>query len=186
MIKLLLVMLISVWMSAPFNAGASDDPVANEKTVFEGLKKEFPPDRIINVEQFRKVWEDVLAGKRQAYLLDLRTDQEFYTFHIEGADHIHAGHVYTIPKNIKNTEAEIFLFCRTSHRAFYVGHFLRQYGYKNLWAVEGGMVAWMKAGYPLVNQYMGRFVATYQDFQKDYNLDFREDGKYRVREFHPY
>lgn len=184
--KLVGSVIASLFILLPFSAVAADDPVANEKTVFEGLKKEFPQDRIINIEQFKKVWEDVLAGKRKAYLLDLRTDQEFYTFHVEGADHIHAGHVYLVPKKIPDTDADIYLLCRTAHRAFYVGHFLRQYGYRNLWAVDGGMVAWIKAGYPVVNQYMGKFVPTYQDFQKDYNLDFREDGKYRVREFHPY
>jgi len=166
---------------------AADDPVAGEKAVFAKLKEEFPKDHIISVEQFKKVWEDVLAGKMpNTYLLDLRTHPEFNTFHIEGADHIHAGHVYTIPGKIKDTNATIYLLCRTGHRAYYVGHFLRQYGYKNLWVVDGGMVAWMKAGYPLVNQFMGHFTAQYADFQKDYAPDFREDGKYRVREFHPY
>jgi rhodanese-related sulfurtransferase len=162
------------------------DPVANEKMIFEELKKEVPADRIINVEKFKTIVDEVNAGKKNAYLLDLRSANEFYTFHIEGADNIHAGHVYTIPKKIPDVNAELYVYCRTSHRAFYIAHFLKKYGYKNFWIVKGGMVDWLKAGYPVVNQYMGKFVAKYENFDKDYNLDFRETGKFRVREFHPY
>lgn len=160
------------------------DPVANEKKIFEELNKEISAEKIINVEQFKKIVDDVNAGKKNAYLLDLRSADEFYTFHIEGADNIHAGHVYTIPKKIPDVKSELYIYCRTSHRAFYIAHFLKKYGYNNFYVVKGGMVEWLKAGYPVVNQYMGRFVAKYENFDKDYNLDFREKN-YRVREFHP-
>lgn len=162
------------------------DLVANEKKLFAELNKDLPADSILTVEQFKAIVDEVNAGTKKAYLLDLRSAPEFYTFHIEGADNIHAGHVYTIPKNIPDPNAEIYIYCRTSHRAFYVAHFLRQYGYRNFKIVKGGMVEWLKAGYPVVNQYMGKFVAKYENFDKDYNLDYRETGKYRVREFHPY
>jgi rhodanese-related sulfurtransferase len=162
------------------------DLVASEKKIFAELNKEIPADRIINVEQFKKIVDEVNAGTKKAYLLDLRSAPEFYTFHVEGADNIHAGHVYTIPKNIPDANAELYIYCRTSHRAFYVAHFLQEYGYKNMWIVKGGMVEWLKAGYPVVNQYMGKFVAKYENFDKDYSLDYRETGKFRVREFHPY
>lgn len=162
------------------------DLVASEKKIFAELNKEIPADQIINVEQFKKIVDEVNAGTRKAYLLDLRSAPEFYTFHIDGADNIHAGHVYTIPKKITDANAEIYIYCRTSHRAFYIAHFMKQYGYTNFKIVKGGMVAWLKAGYPVVNQYMGKFVAKYENFDKDYNLDYNEAGKYRVREFHPY
>lgn len=162
------------------------DLAANEKAIFTELNKAIPADRIVTVEQFKTIVDEVNAGTRNAYLLDLRSAPEFYTFHIDGADNIHAGHVYTIPKKIKDANAEMYIYCRTSHRAFYVAHFLTQYGYKNFKIVKGGMVDWLKAGYPVVNQYMGKFVAKYENFDKEYNLDYNETGKYRVREFHPY
>ncbi len=162
------------------------DLVANEKAIFTELNKEIPADRIITVEQFKAIVEEVNAGTRKAYLLDLRSAPEFYTFHIDGADNIHAGHVYTIPKKITDANAEIYIYCRTSYRAFYIAHFMKQYGYTNFKIVKGGMVDWLKSGYPVVNQYMGKFVAKYENFDKDYSLDYNEAGKYRVREFHPY
>jgi rhodanese-related sulfurtransferase len=166
-------------------AMAGDNPLEdNEKAVHKGFADAIPADKIINVDQFHKVWEEVLAGKRNAYLIDVRTHPEFYAFHIEGTDHIHAGHVYTIPKKIKDPNAEIYIWCRTSHRAKYVAGFLYKYGYKNVWVYGEGVVGWAKAGYPFVNQFTGKFKITeyYQNF------DEMKDGKpiWRIREFHPY
>ncbi|NOQ46972.1 MAG: hypothetical protein GQ559_09940 [Desulfobulbaceae bacterium] len=175
--------MLSVAVAFPCSA-LEADLVAVEKQIYADFKKEVAPENIITVEQFKSIVDEVNAGKRNAYILDLRMAEEFYTFHIEGADNIHAGHVYTIPKNIKDPNAEIYIFCRTSHRAYYVAHLMTKYGYTNVKILEGGMVSWLKAEYPVVNQYMGRFVAKYADFKKDYNKDFR-DKNYRVREFHP-
>jgi len=183
------VMLAGIFFAiCPLTCGAAEavDLLANEKKIFAEFNRDFPADRILSVAQFKTIVDEVNAGERQAYLLDLRSSNEFYTFHIEGADNIHAGHVYTIPRYISDPEAEIYIYCRTSHRAFYVAHFLQQYGYRNLRIVKGGMVAWIKAGYPVVNQYMGKFVASFADFDRDYSFDYKETGKYRVREFHPY
>ena len=172
--------------SGVFAAGNKVDPAATEKQVHQEMRKEISAEKIIGVEEFKKIVDEVNDGKRKAYIVDLRSAPEFYTFHIEGADNIHAGHFYTIPKAIPDAGAELYIFCRTSHRAFYIAPYLQKFGYTNMKIVDGGMLAWIKAGYPVVNQYMGKFTPKYEDFSKDYSPDFRETGKYRVREFHPY
>jgi rhodanese-related sulfurtransferase len=166
-------------------AMAADNPLVDgEKAVHKTFADAIPADRIINTDQFYKVWQDVMEGKKKAYLIDVRTHPEFYAFHIEGTDHIHSGHVYTIPKKITDPNAEIYIWCRTSHRAKYVAGFLYKYGYKNVWMWDGGVVDWAKAGHPFVNQFAGRIKITeyYQNF------DEMKDGKpiWRIREFHPY
>ncbi|HMK66096.1 MAG TPA: rhodanese-like domain-containing protein [Thermodesulfobacteriota bacterium] len=179
--KLLVLLSLVVIFLSLGGVCLAQDPVAGEKKVWtEEFNKFIPRDKIIGVEQFKKVWEEVLAGKRKAYLLDVRSHPEFYAFHIEGSDHIHAGHVYTIPKRIPDPNTEIYVFCRTNHRANYVTGFLYKYGYKNVYMFDGGVVGWAKAGLPFVNQFVGRFQIT------EYSQEFKEDGKYRVREFHPY
>lgn len=162
---------------------AEDNPLKAQEG--EILKQEFeseiPSDKIIDVDQFYKVYQEVMAGKKEAYLIDVRTHEEFYAFHIEGTDHIHAGHMYTIPKKIKDPNAEIYIWCRTSHRARYVTGFLYKYGYKNVYMFDGGVVAWAAAGHPFVNQFTGKFKITkYRKYPSEAEKSFR------IREFHPY
>jgi rhodanese-related sulfurtransferase len=179
--KNIIIVLAAVMVTAGFTGGAlAQDLQANEKKIHGEFKSLVPKDKVISIEQFKPIHDEILSGKRKAYILDCRTHPEFYAFHIEGADHIHAGHMYTIPRKIKDPNAEIYAFCRTQHRSFYVGGFLYKYGYKNIYVVEGGLVGWVKAGNPVVNQFAGKFVVT------EYHKNFDETGKYRIREFHPY
>ncbi len=159
-----------------------DNPLrAQEKKVNKSFAGVIPADRIIGVDQFYRVYQDVMAGKKQAYLIDVRTHPEFYAFHIEGTDHVHAGNMYTIPKKIKDSNAEVYIWCRTSKRAKYVAGFLYKYGYKNVWLYNEGVIGWAKAGHPFVNQFTGKFkIIEYRKFPSDAEKSFR------LREFHPY
>ena len=167
---------------------AGDNPLrAKEKQLH---KSEFlgaiPADKIIGVDAFKKVYDEVMAGTRKAYLIDTRTHPEFYAFHIEGTDHIHAGHMYTIPKKIKDKDAKIVVWCRTKKRQAYVSQKLVEYGYTNVWTLKEGIVGWIKAGHPVCNQFTGLFRIT------EYHKYFMEMDKktgaplYRIRKFHPY
>lgn len=178
--RAILLLIVALFFIGMPGFGAAEDLRANEKAVHEEFKNLVPKDKVINVEQFKKIHDEVLSGARKAYMIDCRTHPEFYAFHIQGSDHIHAGHMYTIPEKIEDPNAEIYCFCRTQHRAFYVAGFLYKYGYKNVHVVDGGIVGWVKAGYPVVNQFAGKFVVT------EYQKDFKEEGEYRIREFHPY
>lgn len=164
-------------------AVAGDNPLKEQeaKVLKEEFVSQIPADHIIGVDQFYKVYQEVMAGKREAYLIDVRSHPEFYAFHIEGTDHIHSGHMYTIPKKIPDPNAEIYVWCRTSHRAKYVAGFLYKYGYKNVYLYNGGVVGWAAAGHPFVNEFTGEFVI------KRYRKHPSEQEKsYRIREFHPY
>ena len=142
---------------------AADNPLAaGEKKVHGEFLKVLPKDKLKTVDDLYAKWQEVIAGKSAAYLLDVRSHPEFDNFHIEGSCHIHAGHMYTIPKKIKDPNAEIWVFCRTQHRAVYVAGFLYKYGYKNVYTVvkdakgvSGGIVGWIKKGYPIVNYFFG-------------------------------
>ncbi|RJR18927.1 MAG: rhodanese-like domain-containing protein [Desulfobacteraceae bacterium] len=158
---------------------------AKEKEIWSKACASVPKDRQLNVEQFKKLYDDVVAGKEKAYLIDTRTHPEFYAFHIPYTDHVHAGHMYTIPSLIKDKDAKIVVFCRTHKRQCYVAEKLIAYGYTNVWAFNDGIVGWIKAGYPVCNQFTGLFKIT------EYSKEFKEmdkEGKpmYRIREFHPY
>lgn len=164
---------------------------ANEKAAWEKACTVFPLERQLNIEQFKKIYDKVMAGQEETYLVDLRTHPEFYAGHIPGTDHIHAGHMYTFPKKIRNKDAKIVLWCRTHKRGSYVGERLVQYGYTNVWWYKGGIVGWIKAGYPLCNKFMGLFKVTeYHKYflgkYKNGPKKGKEKDPYLIREFHPY
>jgi len=175
-------------------ASASDNPLNDqEKAYHKEFSSIIPADKIIDIFKLHEIWTKAMADpeyRKKIYLLDVRSHPEFYDFHIRGTDHIHAGHMYTIPKQIPDPNAEIYVFCRTSHRTKYVTAFLYRYGYKNVYCVsdtvkdgkkyEGGVVGWAMAGYPFVSQFAGEFVIT------TYSKQTVEKGEYNVREFHPY
>jgi len=161
---------------------AGDNPLEDgEKAVHQEFKALVPADKWISIDDFSKIHEEVLAGKRNAYMLDIRTHPEFYAGHIVGTDHIHAGHMYTIPKAIKDPNAEIYVMCRTTHRSPYVAGFLYRYGYKNVYVVKDGVVGWMASGREVCNQFMGKFKV------HEYHKQFVGDkDPFKIREFHPY
>ncbi len=174
---------------------AGNNPLkANEHKVWKGFVNSIPANRFIDVFKLHEVWKKAMADpayRKKIYLIDVRTDSEFNAFHIEGTDHIQAGHMYVIPKKIKDPNATIYVWCRTSHRAKYVGGFLYKYGFKNVYVVSGttrngkkyhgGVVGWAEAGFPFVNQFTGTFyIRAYRAHPS------RAEMSYRIRMWHPY
>jgi len=187
--KMFIVTLAVVFMLGAVGFALADDSKMlqdNEKMVWEKATKTVPAERQLTTEQFKKLYDDVMAGKEKAYLIDTRTHPEFYAFHIPYTDHVHAGHMYTIPKLIKDKNAKIVLWCRTYKRQAYVSEKLVEYGYTNVWTYKDGIVGWIKAGLPVCNQFVGLF--TVNEYHKQFTEMDKETGKpkWQVREFHPY
>jgi rhodanese-related sulfurtransferase len=175
--RILIILGVILFLSTATLAFAGDNPLkAQEKKVNASFAALIPADKVIGVDKFYQVYQDVIAGKKKAYLIDVRTYPEFDAFHIEGTDHISSGLMYTIPKKIKDPNAEIYIWCRTSHRAKYVSGFLYKYGYKNVWLYNGGVVGWAKAGHPFVNKFTGTFKIT--EYRKHPS---KAEKSYRIR-----
>jgi rhodanese-related sulfurtransferase len=68
---------------------------------------------------------------------------------------VDSGHAYGLYKKIQDPNAEIWVTCRTKHRASYFVGMLYKYGYTNVYIAEGGIKAWAEKGYPLANKYLG-------------------------------
>lgn len=185
---LVLMMACALVMCFVGLVAAGDSPLkAGEKAVHKEFTKMVPKDKFVTIEDLHKKWQEVLAGKSKAILLDVRTHAEFDAFHIEGSSHIHAGHMYTIPKKIKDPNAEIYVYCRTQKRAGYVAGFLYKYGYKNVYYVskakdgtKGGVVGWAQKGFPFVNYFYGQMKIT--QYMKQGSWSEKNCGNY-IREF---
>jgi rhodanese-related sulfurtransferase len=150
-------------------------PADEEKKVFTELSALIPKNRVASVDDLYKKWQEVQAKKSKAVILDIRTGAEFFAGHLLGSDNIDSGNPYLVPKQWPDPNTEIWVFCRTKHRATYFTSFLYRYGYKNVYLVDGGIADWAEKGYPLCSKHYGEIKVL------KYNKDLREE--YQTRQF---
>ncbi|MEJ2240999.1 MAG: MBL fold metallo-hydrolase [Candidatus Bathyarchaeota archaeon] len=90
-----------------------------------------------------------LHNNDDLFILDVRTDNEWEKEHIENINHIYVGNLKNrlteIPKN-----KPIAVICSVGNRGSIGASILRQANRKNVSNVIGGMIAWKKAGYPVI------------------------------------
>ncbi len=173
--KKLSLLLAAVMMFTLAVSASATTLKENEKAVRTELMKIIPHNKHATTDDLYKTWQKVEAGTSKAVLFDIRTEAEFDAGHIKDVDNIDSGHFYGIPKKITDPDAEIWIFCRTGHRAGYFTAMLYKYGYKNAYFVKGGVKEWGEKGYPLVTKYLGEIkVTNYQKKQKE-TFKFREN-----------
>lgn len=89
-----------------------------------------------------------LLGQPDVLILDVREQHEYDAGHIPGVTLIPSGQVSgrlnEIPK-----DRPVIVTCRTGNRSSSVARSLRAQGYTNVHNMEGGIVAWQGAGYPV-------------------------------------
>lgn len=84
--------------------------------------------------------------------IDVRTPQEWSEGIIPDAIMINLNDLpkaQSIAKLPADTTAIIGVYCKAGHRSTLALTFLNQLGYKNAISMNGGMTAWVKAGYPV-------------------------------------
>ena len=84
--------------------------------------------------------------KRQVHLIDVRTPAEFNWFHIQGADNkpeLITGNL-VLPQIDK--EKPVVVICMTGHRSPPVAYRLKKHGFKNVYNLTWGMLAWKLFG----------------------------------------
>ncbi len=82
------------------------------------------------------------------FLLDVREPDEYASGHIAGITLIPMGEVAERLSELPK-DKEIIVTCRTGNRSGQVADFLREQGFTNVHNMEGGIVAWEEAGYPV-------------------------------------
>ncbi len=84
----------------------------------------------------------------EAYLLDVREDDEWEAGHAPGAVHVP---MMEIPQRMAEVpqDREVVVVCRVGGRSGQVVAYLRQQGYDNVSNLDGGMMGWAAAGKPV-------------------------------------
>ena len=159
--------------------------ISSKNEAWEKARSSIPVQRIIDVNEFKKIYDRVLKGELEAYLVDVRTHPEFEALHIPYTDHIPSGRSYTFPKNIKNSDVMIVVWCRTNVRSAFVAQKLVDFGYTDVWIYEDGVRGWIDAGYEMANEHAGLFKVT-QYHKRFMEVDPKTGNPmYRIREFKP-
>jgi len=94
-------------------------------------------------------WLQGNQSKIPFMLLDVRTPEEYAEGHIKGAKlipvQILAEHLKDVPK-----DKQVYVYCHSGKRSARASKLLAKNGFTNIENIEGGIVAWKAAGYPVV------------------------------------
>jgi rhodanese-related sulfurtransferase len=92
-----------------------------------------------------------INNQHSFYLIDVRECDEFQQGSIVHAIHLSKGIIERdIEKYIPDFEAEIVVYCSGGFRSCLVADNLQKMGYHQVISLQGGLRAWLEAGYPLI------------------------------------
>ena len=100
----------------------------------------------INIEKAR----ELIETKPSLVIVDVRTPEEYATGYIEGAINLCVECNTQLLLDNLNPNDEILLYCRTGRRSENAMTILNDNGYKKVYNMAGGILAWMDACYPTV------------------------------------
>ncbi|SMC76661.1 rhodanese-like domain-containing protein [Sporomusa malonica] len=90
----------------------------------------------VTVDEALALWQN-----KEAFVIDVRTQQEYQDGHIPGAPLIPLNQlerrIDEVPKNQK-----VLLICRSGNRSGQGTSLLRSKGFDNVYNIDGGMLAW--------------------------------------------
>jgi len=99
----------------------------------------------VTVEQAKVLIE----SKPSLILLDVRTQEEYDSGHIEGAILIPIIELEDRLDELSKNK-EMLVYCRTGNRSSTAVNVLRANGYTKIFHMKNGITAWTQAGYPTV------------------------------------
>jgi phage shock protein E len=145
----LLAWLIAPFLSVVLAAGRGEDAAAQP-----GSRRQPPETRKVRVDG-RATYTDVNAAGLAAMLeqkdFPLINVHIPYEGEIEGTDQLIPfdqveGNLGKLPAD---KGARLVLYCRSGNMSAIAARALVKGGYTDVWNLEGGMIAWEQAGYPL-------------------------------------
>lgn len=103
----------------------------------------------MSIHELYQNWQLARENKQACHLIDMRSRELFCSGHVPGAEWIPASDlmekVCSIPKG-----EDVHLICHSGMRSAQTASVLAdRFGFENLINIEGGTMAWEKAGYPI-------------------------------------
>jgi len=88
-------------------------------------------------------------GKKDVLIVDVRTPGEYREGHIYGAVNYPLDRIGEWYRDLPRNEP-VYLYCHSGNRSREAAEYLKKKGFKNIYNVTGGIIAWTKRSYPLV------------------------------------
>jgi len=107
------------------------------------------PYQSMNIHELYPRWLVARENNRTCHLIDVRSGDEFSSGHVPGAELMPSNTLMERGSSIPK-DGTVYLICRSGMRSAQAASFLaREFRHKNLINIEGGTMAWKKAGYPI-------------------------------------
>lgn len=109
------------------------------------MRKE-PHIKTISVHELKQHYDN----SQDICLIDVRELDEWQDLHIPRALHIPKDDLIAlIQEKIPQRSQPIYLHCRGGVRSLHAANSLIELGYEDVYSVDGGIMEWAKAGYPV-------------------------------------
>lgn len=93
-----------------------------------------------------------LMGNSKMELIDVRSDEEAAKGVIKGAQHIPLALLPVKVDELTAGDVPLVFYCHSGIRSAQACSFISDKGRSNVFNLQGGILAWDKAGYPLIPQ----------------------------------
>lgn len=94
-------------------------------------------------------WKDRLETTPGAFILDVRTPQEYAAGHIPNSTLIPHTDIRSRAEELPaDKSTPMFVYCRSGSRSTAASETLAELGYTNIVNMRGGFPDWARAGYP--------------------------------------
>jgi rhodanese-related sulfurtransferase len=138
----ILIVALMLGIALVFNAPAAFAKDMTAKDLVAEAKKNIT---MISLEDAKALFD-----KGGVIFLDCREPKEYKSGHIPGAINIPRGLLeFKIEGKISDKNANIVMYCKSGGRGCLACESIGDMGYKNVKNMEGGWMAWSKAGYPV-------------------------------------
>ncbi len=92
---------------------------------------------------------DTLMNTKKITLVDVRNEDEVRHGYIEGAIHIPLAALPSAYEQLLKADTLVF-YCHSGVRSAHAAAFIAQHGFETAHNLTGGILAWAKAGLPII------------------------------------
>lgn len=136
-LKLLLPLLLLALVLVACGGQAGTADVAASEVNLDELPQEVDVQTVFDIQ-----------GADDVYVLDVREQYEYDEKHIPNVTLLPMSEIQNRLDEIP-TDKEVIITCRSGNRSGQVTDFLEQNGFDNVHNMQGGIVAWEEAGFPV-------------------------------------